>query len=43
MLQVYAIYAAVDWLTIILKDMLSFEMVITWNFERLQNYVVESS
>ena len=43
MCQLYAIYAAVDWFTIILKDMLPFETVIILNFERLRNYVLESS
>ena len=43
MCQRYVIYAALDWLTIILEDMLPFETVISLNFERLRNYVVESS
>ena len=42
MWQVYAIYAAVDWQTLILKDMLSFETAISWNLERLRSYVVKS-
>ena len=42
MWQVYAIYEAVDRLTNILNDMLSFEKVTGWNLERLRNYVVES-
>ena len=42
MWQVYAIYFEVGRLKIILKDMLKFETITTWNLERLRNYIAES-